>query len=133
MVQMDPTIAIGVLAVVIGGVVVASLMSNNGGQLGSSMLDQNSGALEEQIVVPEKVDVTIPYDAAARLAYDEWRQKNGMMDDDATTTTSDDFDEQCYASFKIKYETMTVANVIAKRMERELMAMVPEKTKPPSP
>ena len=63
---------------------------------------------------PEKVDLSIPYDAAARLAYDQWRTFNEMGD----------FDDDSYKSFKSKYETMTVANVIAKKMEREILAMI---------
>jgi Cathepsin propeptide inhibitor domain (I29) len=54
-------------------------------------------------------DVSIPYDAAAQLAYDEWR----------TQYNKGAFDEKRFANFKNNYETITVANVIAKKRARE--------------
>lgn len=56
-----------------------------------------------------ETDVSIPYDAAARLAYDEWR---GQFN-------KGDFDEKRYAIFKNNYQTITVANVKAKKKARE--------------
>jgi Cathepsin propeptide inhibitor domain (I29) len=53
-------------------------------------------------------DVSIPYDAAARLAYDEWRAQYNKGT----------FDEERFANFKNNYETITVANVIAKKRAR---------------
>ncbi len=70
---------------------------------------------------PEKVDVSIPYDAAARLAYDQWRTENEMEEDEAT-----------YAAFKSKYESLAVANVIAKKMEREIAALAIKKEAVPT-
>lgn len=54
-------------------------------------------------------DLTIPYDAAARLAYDEWRAKY----------KKGDFDQTRYEQFKANYEQITVANVSAKKTARE--------------
>ena len=54
-------------------------------------------------------DVSIPYDAAARLAYDEWRNQ----------FNKGDFDEVRYPNFKANYEAITVANVVAKKRARE--------------
>lgn len=54
-------------------------------------------------------DVSIPYDAAARLAYDEWRQQFGKGD----------FNPVRYEQFKENYESITVSNVIAKKKARE--------------
>ena len=51
-----------------------------------------------------------PYDATAHLAYDQWREEYGKGD----------YDEVGFADFKKKYETLTVANVVAKKVEREL-------------
>lgn len=56
-----------------------------------------------------QVDLTIPYDAAARLAYDTWREK---YDKGA-------FNEGRYEVFKSNYEAITVANVVAKKKARE--------------
>lgn len=53
-------------------------------------------------------DVSIPYDAAARLAYDEWREKYNKEKDDSR-----------YVNFAKNYETITVANVVAKKQARD--------------
>lgn len=54
-------------------------------------------------------DLSIPYDAAARLAYDEWRSQY----------SKGEFDPARYENFKANYNTITVANVVAKKKERE--------------
>lgn len=54
------------------------------------------------------VDLSIPYDAPARLAYKEWCEKFGQTPD-----------EQRYKNFKENYETITVANVSAKKQARD--------------
>jgi hypothetical protein len=54
-------------------------------------------------------DVSIPYDAAARLAYDQWRKQ----------FNKGAFDENRYAAFQQNYETITVANVVAKKDARD--------------
>ncbi len=53
--------------------------------------------------------LSIPYDAAARLAYEEWRVRN----------SKGDFNEERFLNFKANYEAVSVANVIAKRKSRE--------------
>lgn len=53
-------------------------------------------------------DVSIPYDAAARLAYDEWRAAN---DKGA-------FSEPKFEKFKAHYEVITSANMAAKKKAR---------------
>jgi hypothetical protein len=55
------------------------------------------------------VDVSIPYDAAARLAYDQWRADFNKGDFDATR----------FQIFKDNYEIITVANVKAKKKARD--------------
>ena len=54
-------------------------------------------------------DVSVPYDAAARLAYDEWRTKYNKGA----------FDEARWPVFKANYEAISVANVVAKAQARE--------------
>jgi hypothetical protein len=54
-------------------------------------------------------DVSIPYDAAARLTYDEWRVQYNKGD----------FDPNRYLNFKNNYEAITVANVVAKKRARD--------------
>ena len=54
-------------------------------------------------------DVSIPYDAAARLAYDDWRKefKKG------------EFNAKRYEQFKSNYEALTAANMAAKKQARD--------------
>lgn len=54
-------------------------------------------------------DVSIPYDAAARLAYDDWRAANNKGG----------FAADKYAKFKAKYEEVTCANMAAKKVARD--------------
>ena len=54
-------------------------------------------------------DVSIPYDSAARLAYDQWRAQYNKGN----------FDASRYQNFKNNYEAITVANVVAKKRARD--------------
>ena len=62
------------------------------------------------------VDVSIPYDAACRLAYEGWKAKY-----DKTTPRQDDplSAEERYRQFRISYERVTIANVAAKKKVRD--------------
>lgn len=57
----------------------------------------------------ETSDVSIPYDAAAKIAYDKWRKdfKKG------------DFDAKRFEIFKGNYEAITIANVVAAKDARD--------------
>lgn len=59
--------------------------------------------------VASSSDVSIPYDAAARLAFDEWRaaHKKG------------DYVEAKFQKFKISYDAVTSANMAAKKQARD--------------
>lgn len=65
--------------------------------------------LQRSMALEKEVDVSIPYDAAARLAYDEWREQ----------FNKGDFDAERFESFKSNYEAITVANIVAKKEARE--------------
>ena len=54
-------------------------------------------------------DLSIPYDAAVRKAYDEWRAQYNKGA----------FDNARFNSFKANYEAITIANVMAKKAARE--------------
>lgn len=54
-------------------------------------------------------DVSIPYDAAARLAYDQWRDE----------FLKGDFDPVRYEAFKANYEAIAVLNVSSKKKARD--------------
>jgi hypothetical protein len=55
------------------------------------------------------VDLSIPPDDAARLAYDEWRAEFGKGA----------FDAKRYKSFEQNYKDVSIANVISKKEARE--------------
>lgn len=77
-----------------------------------TIADIKAKNLERTMFPPStKVDVSIPYDAAARLAYDEWRAANdkGEWGNQAE-----------YEAFKEKYEEMCVAQVTAKKLQKEM-------------
>lgn len=78
----------------------------------------NRAVIPRMSMVEESVsssDISVPYDAAARLAYDEWRTKYGKGA----------FDPVRYQAFKANYETITVANVVAKKKARETGTELP--------
>eukprot|EP00527_Entomoneis_sp_CCMP2396_P007706 CAMPEP_0198142566 /NCGR_PEP_ID=MMETSP1443-20131203/5330_1 /TAXON_ID=186043 /ORGANISM="Entomoneis sp., Strain CCMP2396" /LENGTH=891 /DNA_ID=CAMNT_0043805611 /DNA_START=110 /DNA_END=2785 /DNA_ORIENTATION=+ len=60
-------------------------------------------------------DVKIPYDAAARLSYDEWRDQ----------FEKGNFNEDRFGIFKSNYEAITIANVVAKKVAREEGSKLP--------
>ena len=62
---------------------------------------------------PEPIDVSIPYDAAARLAYDNWRVEQGKGD----------FDVETYKAFKEIYTQLAVTEVVVKKKSREMESL----------
>ena len=54
-------------------------------------------------------DVSIPYDAAARLAYDDWLKE----------FNKGEFNPTRYQQFKTNYEALTAANMAAKKKARD--------------
>lgn len=62
------------------------------------------------------VDVSVPYDAACRLAYEEWKAKF-----DKTEPREDDplSAEERFQQFRISYERVTIANIAAKKKVRD--------------
>lgn len=61
------------------------------------------------MVSDDSNDLSIPYDAAARLAYNEW----------LVAYNKGDFDADRYESFKANYEAISVANVSAKKQAKD--------------
>lgn len=94
--QFDPAVVGGIAASILGlgGVAV----KNAGG-------DKSTAAATKSPKPSSGADVSIPYDAAARLAYDEYRASGKEAD---------------FEAFKTKYEVMTVASITAKTIEREM-------------
>jgi Cathepsin propeptide inhibitor domain (I29) len=59
----------------------------------------------------DQADVSIPYDAAARLAYEQWRAEFGKGEWP--------FEAARFKTFKDNYEIVTIANVKAKKKARD--------------
>jgi hypothetical protein len=60
---------------------------------------------EPTVAKSTSVDVSVPYDSAALLAYDEWREKYNKGS----------FEASKFNMFKQNYYTVTIANVVAKK------------------
>lgn len=75
----------------------------------SSLSPSSKLRLSNTAVSEKQSDVSIPYDAAARLAYDEWRIEYNKGD----------FDARRYENFKENYEFISVSNVKAKKEARD--------------
>ncbi len=67
-----------------------------------------AGAISRFSMVASETDLSIDYDAAARLAYNQWCEKYGKEASDAK-----------FATFKANYEALTVANVVAAKKSRD--------------
>jgi hypothetical protein len=98
---------VGAAVFVIGGAAFAAAQSAGSGS--GESVSTKTAAVPEKV---EKIDVSIPYDAAARLAY---RELKGLSENAK-------YDESEFQKFKEAYEATTVANVIVKKMERDLRA-----------
>jgi len=88
-----------------GAAVVAGLAAVFGSMRGGSSKKEAAPVVEEEELPP--IDVSIPYNAAAMLAFDEW--KGGKT-----------FPEGTFAKFETIYEDKMVAMVTAKKVQREL-------------
>lgn len=82
---------------------IAAVFSRRGGQESSS-IDKKAAANEEPAL--PKIDVSIPYSAAAMLAFDEWKGDKTLPAD-------------AFADFEAIYEEKTVAMVTSKKVARE--------------
>jgi hypothetical protein len=91
------------------GVVVNN--NNNSNNSGSKSSATKNGVA---VIVPEpKVDVSVPYDATFRQAYDAFRGNA-------------EFNADQYEKFKVTYSAMMVAQVTAKKYLREYQRLEQE-------
>ena len=116
----DPNVLIG------GAVVVAAAVAAMASQNGDDSGGDGTPTMSFMAPTP-KIDVSIPYDAAARFAYDEWRTEgeHGRPN------------EKAYQEFKKLYEKMAVTTATMKKLERDMAAfenVAPKpKAAPPKP
>ena len=101
---------------IIGGVLAAVVLGGFAVTAAPRLTSRSSSDVSDNLPEPEpvKIDISIPYDAAAMLAY---REKLGISESDA-------IDRDDYEKFKALYEEATVADVIVKKKQRELDAML---------
>mmetsp|Transcript_31139 Transcript_31139/g.56407 ORF Transcript_31139/g.56407 Transcript_31139/m.56407 type:complete len:146 (-) Transcript_31139:232-669(-) len=95
--QMDPSVAGGIAASILGAGGFAVARKRGGAKA-------NGATAAPAAKKVGKIDVSIPYDAAAKLAYNEFRSSGKETD---------------YETFKNKYEQLAVAQVTLKKFERE--------------
>lgn len=100
--------------------VTALLLLNETRAFTTSPLRRVSSTVLSSTATKEKLletDVSIPYDAAARLAYDDWRE----------TYNKGSFDATRFESFKNNYKVLTVANISAAKKARDAGDEEPKK------
>lgn len=118
--SLPPEVLAGVGLVALAGIALAAL----GG--GDSSGDSTAAAAPAKKKAPAKkapkVDVSIPYDAAARMAFDAWVAGQEKADSS----------DKAYGMFKTLYEAQAVAEVTAKQKARDLANFDPSKP-PPAP
>jgi len=93
-------------SLVLGGAAFAVLALAAAAVTSSSGSKTEEKTVEEPESEPEPIDVSIPYDAAAILAYKEWRQEEP------------DLKSELFAAFKALYLEKAVAEVTMKQKAR---------------
>jgi hypothetical protein len=117
-----PAVGLSVLALV----AIAAL--SNKDKDGSATTTSASGSTKKAATAaaPKKskaaAQLEIPYDAAARFAYDTWRRENGNAP----------FNAQGYAVFEELYVSQAIAEATAKKLKRDMEAF-DNRPRPPVP
>ena len=100
------------------GTFVAVAISATSGSQESATASSTASTPKKKTPPPApKVDVSVPYDAAARLAYAAWKSAREDFQDSA----------EAYSRFKTMYEMTTVAQVTAKQRVRDMANFDPSK------
>jgi hypothetical protein len=97
---------------------------------GDTATETSTGAVAppkaKQAVDPKLV--AIPYDAAARLAYDAWRAENsGESPSKKLSKKEQAADDLAFSRYKFAYEEAAIAEVIAKKKARDMASFDPTK------
>jgi hypothetical protein len=113
-----PAVGLSVLTLV----AIAALSNKDG----SATTTSASGSTKKTAATPKKskaaAQLEIPYDAAARFAYDTWRRENGNAP----------FNAQGYAVFEELYVSQAIAEATAKKLKRDMDAF-DNRPRPPVP
>jgi len=119
---LSPDIVLAAGAVGLLVLVLAVVAASAGGSADSS---SSSAADKPRTKKPttKKADVSIPYDAAATLAYEAWLQDPAHAETKDTQATFD--------KYKLAYEEMAIATVVAKKKARDMATFDPNKPAAP--
>jgi hypothetical protein len=96
-----------------GGVALVALLGIGAAVLGNKGTETESSSTEKVKKVepkPEPIDVSIPYDAAALLAYQKANLRGKETD-------------KGFQEFKVMYKELAVAEVILKREQQKILDM----------
>lgn len=104
----SPMVLGGLAAVLI---LTGAVAASGGGDSSAGKNKSSAAGAKKEAKEPDvpTICLAIPYDAAARLAYDKW-----CKDKEAS------FDQAAYEAFKDVYETKAVADAISKKKSRDL-------------
>lgn len=116
----NPDLALPVIGLGLAAVAVAVLAAGGGEGRGGST---DTAATAKKSNNKASQLYAIPYDAAARLAYDSWRREHG----DAP------FNEEGYVHFQEIYIAKAVADATSKKLARDLEISFANKARPPAP
>jgi len=98
---------------------LAALATENASAFTPSILSTQRPAFSvlSAAAVENDIDVSIEYDAAAKLAYDQWRESNGKGE----------FNDAKFEAFKANYVALTVENVKSAKKARDEGSEVSQK------
>lgn len=115
----EPLVFAGAAAVILAAVAFA-------GKGASEATSEGAAFTKKKTKSSEPNDVSIPYDAAALLAYEAWRAE--VAEDGA-----DKFDDELFSRFKKLYYEKAVAEVVMKSKTRNFTSLVGSTNKPAAP
>lgn len=118
--DLPPEVLAGVGVVAVLGIAASAM---GGGSESSDDTAAAKPAPKKAVPKAPKIDVSIPYDAAARMAFEAWAEGQEKAD------TS----EKAFAAFSTMYEAQAVADVTAKQMKRNMANFDPSKPVPVPP
>jgi hypothetical protein len=116
MMEGDQSIIYPLAAAAVGLIAVAALESRS-----SKSSVGGTGTITKGSKQKKKNDLSIPYDAAAQLAYNTWLKEN-----------DEQYNDQAYQAFKSIYEKEAVAEATSKKLARDRSSFQ-NKAPPPPP
>jgi hypothetical protein len=119
----DSMVAAGAVAAVV--VLLAVTLGGGGG--GAATEAPGAVATPKAKSAVKQNLLAIPYDAAARLAYDAWRAEKSETPPKKLSKKEQEADDLAFSRYKAAYEEAAVAEVIAKKKSRDMASFDPTK------